>query len=70
MEMESLAFDRIAQSNVTGQRNYGDAAPRNGGLHGNLKHAWHLFGLRNQFAIVAALRKEMLRVRLLKVSAA
>jgi hypothetical protein len=39
-------------------------------LHGNLKHTGHLFGLRNQLAIVAALREEMFRVGLLEVSAA
>jgi hypothetical protein len=71
MKMEpGPGFDSLSQSYVAGQRDYGNATPRDGGLHGNLKHAGHLFGLRNQFAIVAALREKMFRMGLLEVSAA
>ena len=38
-------------------------------MHGDLKHAGHLFRLRNKFAIVAALCEEMFRMGLLEVSA-
>ena len=71
MKVEARSgFDGLAQSHVARQGDDGDAAPRDRGLYGNFKHARHLFGLRNQFTIMAALRKEMLRVGLLKVCAA
>src|SRR5208337_873749 len=71
MEMEARpGFDCIVQSHVTRQDNYGNATPRDRGLHGNLKHAGHLFRMRNQLAIVAALREKMFRVGLLEVPAA
>ena len=63
-------FDGIAKGHVARQGNDGNTAPRQRGLHGNLEHAGHLLGLRNQFTIVAALREEMFRVSFLKVSAA
>src|ERR1700689_1691637 len=71
MNMQTRSgFDGLSQCYVPGQGNSGNATPRDRRLHGNLKHAGHLFGLRNQFAIVAALREKMFRVGLLEVSAA
>src|SRR5216684_2618838 len=63
------SFDRISEPDVTGQGYDGNAAPRDRGLCGNLKHARHLLGLRNKFAVVAALREKMFWVGLLKISA-
>src|SRR5260370_30766482 len=61
-------FDGIAQGHVARQGDDGNTAPRECGLHGNLKDAGHLLGLRNQFTIVAALSKEVFRSSLLKIS--
>src|SRR6202162_2982200 len=63
------SFDGFSESDVTGQGYDGNAAPRDRGLYGNLQHAGHLLGLRNQFAVVAALREKMFWVGLLKISA-
>src|ERR1700681_46800 len=63
------SFDGISEPDVTGQSYDGNAAPRDRGLYGNLKHAGHLLGLRNQIAVVAALREKMFWVGLLKISA-
>jgi hypothetical protein len=63
------SFDGISEPAVTGQGYDGNAAPRDRGLYGNLKHAGHLLGLRNQFAVVAALREKIFWVGLLKISA-
>src|SRR5437588_9326661 len=62
--------DGFAQGDVTGQCNYGNAAPRDRGLHGNFQNAGHLFGVGNQLTVVAALREKIFRMRLLKVAAA
>src|ERR1700691_697383 len=71
MNMQTRSgFDGLSQCYVPGQGNYGNATPRDRRLHGNLKHAGHLFGWRNQFAIVAALREKVFRMGLLEVSAA
>ena len=64
-----LLFNRIAQGDVSRDRNHCNSTPRERGLHRNLQHAGHLLGLRNQFAIVAALRKKMFGTSFLKVSA-
>src|SRR5467141_260528 len=63
------SFDGISEPDVTGQGYDGNAAPRDRGLYRNLKHARHLLGLRNKFAVVAALREKMFWVGLLKISA-
>src|SRR6202790_1466509 len=63
------SFDGFSEPDVTGQGYDGNAAPRDRGLYGNLQHAGHLLGLRNQLAIVAALREKMFWVGLLKISA-
>src|SRR6202049_3031619 len=63
------SFDGFSEPDVTGQGYDRNAAPRDRGLYGNLKHAGHLLGLRNQFAVVAALREKMFWVGLLKISA-
>src|ERR1700692_1504732 len=67
--MQAWTLNGIAQCDIPGYGDYGNAPPRNCRLHGNLKHAGHLLGMRNQFAIVAALREKMFRVGLLKISA-
>ena len=43
---------------------------RERGLHGDFQDTRHLFGLGDQFAEVAALRKQMFGMRLLKISTA
>src|ERR1700748_506462 len=63
--LNSLSHCYIARNS-----NYSDAAPRNCVLDRDFEHAWHLLRLGNQFAIVTALREEMLRISLLKISAA
>src|SRR3984957_8648762 len=63
------SFDGISEPDVTGQGYDGNTTPRDCGLYGNLKHAGHLLGLRNQFAVVAALREKMFWVGLLEISA-
>src|SRR6266481_897681 len=55
---------------IAGKSNDSNAAFGNGSLHGNLEHARHLLWLRHQFAVMAALREEMLGISLLKISAA
>src|SRR6202051_4218247 len=63
------SLDGISEHDVTGPGYDRTAAPRDRGLYGNLKHARHLLRLRNQFAVVAALREKMFWVGLLKISA-
>src|SRR5258708_4335110 len=62
--------DGIFQSYVPGQHNYGNSTLRDCRLNGGFQNARHLFGLGDEFAVVAALREDMFRVRLLKVGAA
>ena len=62
--------DGLAQGHVAGKGDDGDTAARDGGLHGDFEYARHLIGLRDEFAVVAALRKQMLRIGLLKILAA
>ena len=38
--------------------------------HGDAEHARHLFGLRDQFAVVTAILEQVLRVGLLEIAAA
>src|SRR6266699_6486166 len=61
--------DRIFQSYVSGQHNHRDATLRDCGLNGDFQDTRHLFGIGDKLAIMAALRKEMFGVSLLKVSA-
>src|ERR1700692_925026 len=68
-KMQAWTLNGIAQCDISGYRHYGNPPPRNCRLHGNLKHPGHLLRVRNQFAIVAALREKMFRVGLLKISA-
>ena len=63
-----LLFHRIAQGDVSGDGNHRNSSPRERGLHRNLQNARHLFRLRNQFAIMAALREKMFWFGLLKIS--
>jgi hypothetical protein len=59
----------LSQGNISGYSNDRNAALRDRRLNGNFQSTRHLIGLRDKFAVVAALREEMRRVRLLKVVA-
>jgi hypothetical protein len=61
---------RVVQGDVAREDDDRDAAARHRGLHRDLERARHLLRVRHQLAVVATLRKEVLRVGLLKVSAA
>ena len=65
-----LLLDGVAQGDVSRDGDHRNATPRKCGLHRNLQNARHLLGLRNQFAVMAALREEMFRMGFLKISAA
>src|SRR6266481_378316 len=60
----------MLKRDIAGNGNDSNTAFGDGSLHGNLKHARHLLRLRHQFAVMAALREEMLGISLLKISAA
>jgi hypothetical protein len=60
----------LAQRDISRQGDDRHAPPRESRLDGDLQDPGHLLGLGHQLAIVAALREEVLRVGLLKVSAA
>src|ERR1700758_154200 len=60
----------MLQRDIAGNGNDSNTALGDGGLHGNFEHARHLLRLRYQLAVMAALREEMLGIRLLKISAA
>jgi hypothetical protein len=62
-------FNGVSQGDISRNDHDGNTAPGDCGLYGNLQDAGHLLGLRNQFAIMAALREEVFRVGLLKISA-
>ena len=64
-----LFLDRMPQRDITGDSDHRNAASRDRRLHGNLQHTRHLFRLRDEFAIMAALRKQMFRMRLLEIAA-
>jgi hypothetical protein len=64
-----LLFRSVTQGDVSGDGHHRDASLRECRLHCNLQDARHLFWLRNQFAVVAALREEMFWFSLLKISA-
>src|SRR6202011_1001785 len=61
---------RFAQRHVSWDGDHRNASPRKRRLHRNLQNAWHLFRLRYQFTVMAALREEMFGFGLLKISAA
>src|ERR1700741_2201258 len=58
----------MLQRDIAGKGNDSNTALKDGSLHGNLEDARHLLRLRYQFAIMAALREEMLGISLLKIS--
>src|SRR5882724_6062447 len=60
----------FSQGHVAGQDHDRHALFGNSRSHGDAKHAGYLFGLRDQFAVVAAVLEEVLGVRLLEVRAA
>ena len=59
----------LPQCDVPGNDHDRHALPGDGGAHGDSEHARHLFGLRDQFAVVAAILEQVLRVSLLEVTA-
>jgi hypothetical protein len=64
-----LINDRLSERDIAGDRDDRDAASRDRGLNGDLQHAWHLFGVRDKLAVMAALREDVLRMGLLKIPA-
>src|SRR5207245_9332979 len=62
-------LDGRPQGHVARQGHDGDPAPCESGLNGDLEHARHLLGLGDELTVVAALREEMFRMRLLEISA-
>jgi len=54
---------------VAGENYHCHTASGKRGLHGDFENARHLLGMRNELRIVAALPKERIRVRFLKVAA-
>jgi hypothetical protein len=63
-------FDGLTQGHIAWNDDDGNTATRERGLHGDLQDAVHLFGLRNELTIMAALREKMFGVSFLKISAA
>src|ERR1700677_4471875 len=61
---------RFLQGDVSGDHNHRDASTGYCRLYCNFQDARHLLGMRHHYAIIAALRKEMLRMRFLKISTA
>ena len=61
-------LDGISQGHIARQGNHGNATSRDCSLHRNFEHAGHLLRLRDQLAVMAALREELLRMGLLKIS--
>src|SRR6266404_8359550 len=64
-----LLFHRFAPGNVSRQRDYRNATPRQRRLDRDLEDARHLLRVRNQFTVMTALREKMFRIGLLKISA-
>src|ERR1700726_2392722 len=60
----------MLQRDIAGNGNDSNTAFGDGSLHRNLEHARHLLRLRHHLAVMAALREEMLGIRLLKISTA
>src|SRR6266403_6336923 len=60
----------MLKRDIAGNGNDSNTAFGDGSLHGNLEHARHLLRLRYHLAVMAALRKEMLGISLLKISTA
>src|SRR6266853_3060377 len=60
----------MLKRDIAGNGNDSNTALGDGSLHGNLEHARHLLRLRYHLAVMAALRKEMLGISLLKISTA
>src|ERR1700757_1862882 len=60
----------MLERDFAGNGNDSNTALRNCSLHGNFEHARHLLRLRYQLAVMAAWRKDMLGIGLLKIPAA
>ena len=69
-KMHPRPRDGIPQGHVARNGNGRNASPRDCGLHCDLEDARHLLRLRDQFTVVTALREELIRMGLLKISAA
>jgi hypothetical protein len=63
-----LLLNGISQGHIPWNHNDGNATPGNRGLDRNLEHTRHLLGLRDELTIMAALREELFRMGLLKIS--
>ena len=66
--IRGASLDGISQGHISWQRNHCNATARDCSLHRDFKNAGHLLRLRDQLAVMAALREEMLRAGLLKIS--
>src|SRR5215468_10102742 len=65
-----LPVDGLPQSDVPRQRNDRHTAASERRLYGNFQNTGHLFGLRDQFTVMAALPEQVFRVRFLEIVAA
>ena len=65
-----LVVDGFSHRHIAGNGDHCHTTLGNRGLHGNLEYAGHLFGLRNQFTVVATLSEQIVRMSLLKIAAA
>src|ERR1700761_7594523 len=63
-------LDGFSHGYIARDGNHGNTASRERSPHSDLEHTRHLLRLRDQLAVMAALREEMLRMGLLKISAA
>jgi hypothetical protein len=59
----------LAQGDIAREDHDGDSSPGDRRAHGNPEHAWHLFRLRDQLAVVAAILEQVLGMRLLEIAA-
>jgi len=62
-----VAFDGAVEGYVSGDHDDGDAGEVDGGAHGDVEDARHLFGDTDHLAVVAALFEEILGMSLLEV---
>src|SRR6185437_7429057 len=65
-----VALGRRPQGDVAGDDDDGDTTTPDGGANGIFQNVGKLRGVGNQFAVMAAFPKQILRMRLLKVTAA
>jgi hypothetical protein len=63
-----LLLNRISQGHIPWNHDDGNATLCNRGLDRNLEHTRHLFGLRDELTVMAALSEDVFRMSLLEVS--